>query len=813
VAYRAQLNTGQGIYEGPLKIEVENTQPFYHGPHGTHGSDASCSPGTAWTPVSAKFRIFAADHVYTVEAGAQVPCTGQGSFARGEMGASENWRADWSLGQDCVVVGNEAGTPGQGTAPTGTAFTNHGSHAPCSGSCANNFKVVYAEYLPVKGLAVGMGGPSSAFVGDTVTVTAGVAFDGIPVSGASVAFSVAGPAATAPAAFAGSTDGAGRAAFTFTAGVAGDYVVTASATSASHPGVTATGTHTVRFTPRPPPTLSLSGPPRGQTEENITTVATVAYDGRPAPGIPVRFAVASAGAGQATPPSGTAVTNAAGRASFTFTGNRAGDYTVNASAAETLTATHTVRLVIKEMTPAGAISMADDEDQFKSAVIDPAGRYAYFAEYDVQQNTKLVKVDLTTFQRVGAITLNAGEQVLSAVIDPAGRYAYLGAVSSDPGRVIKIDLDSFQRVGAITLDAGEANISSAVIDPAGRYAYFGTAGSPGRVVKIDLNTFKRVGAISLSQDPTDTAFKGAGPALMDPAGRYAYFAVYRGNYPALVIKVDLATFQQVGVIVMDDAERSLDSAVIDPTGQHAYFGSEGFLQDASIVKVDLDPFQRVDAIAVDLPYGIAVLPSAVIDPEGGYAYFGSTYAPDTSIAFSGEPVTPSPEQVVKVDLKAFALVTVLPLAGDGSLTSGVISPDGSHAYFGTSPRPPTVQGTPEQPTKVVRVALTRPPKAALAATGDAYGTGYAAPLSVPAPGVLVNDRDTGDGDPLSAGQASDPPHGSVALQPDGSFTYTPDSGFSGVDSFTYTATDGMDYSVPATVTVTWAGATVKAPPL
>jgi ELWxxDGT repeat protein len=126
----------------------------------------------------------------------------------------------------------------------------------------------------------------------------------------------------------------------------------------------------------------------------------------------------------------------------------------------------------------------------------------------------------------------------------------------------------------------------------------------------------------------------------------------------------------------------------------------------------------------------------------------------------------------------------------------VITPDGTHAYFGSS-----------KAGKVVKVALTRPPNPALVAANEAYSTDYVTPLSVPAPGVLANDVDTGDGDPLSAGQASDPAGGSVVLNADGSFTYTPDVGFSGTDTFTYTADDAKDYSAPATVSIT-----VGAPP-
>jgi hypothetical protein len=91
------------------------------------------------------------------------------------------------------------------------------------------------------------------------------------------------------------------------------------------------------------------------------------------------------------------------------------------------------------------ITLASGEDDLTSAVIDPAGHYAYFGANT--QPGQIVRVDLDTFTRVGAITLEGpgegdlyGEDYLqSAVIDPAGDYAYFG-LATFPGRVARIHL-------------------------------------------------------------------------------------------------------------------------------------------------------------------------------------------------------------------------------------------------------------------------------------------------------------------------------------------------------------------------------------
>ena len=801
VVYRAELDDpNQTLYgDGPIKVEVENPEPYYYGPFGTHGTtDSSCAPATTGTPIAADFRIFAADHIYKLDgAGAQVPCLGTGTFSRGVQNQTtqpytHQWHSEWTLSEDCTVVGNAAGTPGTGTAPPQTAHTHAGVHEPCfSGACVNNFRVDYHQYLPYAGLHVGVSGPATATVATPVAVSAAVAVDGVPLANAPVTFSVSGPTPSQPPGGAAVTGADGRASFTFTSATAGDYTVTASVTNA---GTTATGTHLVRFSV-PPPTVTIDGPTKGQTEDAQTVTATFTNAGNPTPGATVSFAVA--GPGQATPASGSALTDNNGKASFTFAADRAGTYTVSATATftgQSSSATHPVRLDVKSFSLAGSLQARSSFEE-DAAVVDPAGDYAYFGA-----DGNLEKIDLRTFQVVAThipqtFPVNEFEgRLTSGVMDPAGRYAYFGTTTATgPARVLKFDLATFQRVGVIALEPGEEDLKSAVIDPAGAYAYFGTAdtasGATGRVVKIDLATFSRVGAITFPAGEED-----AKTAVIDPAGRYAYFSAEGGGAnPAHVVKVDLATFSRVEAITLNGSpERYLGSAVIDPKGDYAYFGTVVDPGAGRVIRVDLNTFARDGALVLE-PFE-EELQSAAIDPTGRAAYFGTAPSPNGPGQF---PPNPS---VVKVDLDTFErdYAVYLPASDQGQLQAAVIDPAGSFAYFKQKETPAP---NPPSPAKVHRFAVSRPPVAWLAAGNDSYTTPPARPLSVAAPGVLANDADTGDGDPLTATLVGLPSHGDVSLNPDGSFSYSPDAGFSGTDSFTYRASDGMDYSAPATVSV------------
>ena len=101
---------------------------------------------------------------------------------------------------------------------------------------------------------------------------------------------------------------------------------------------------------------------------------------------------------------------------------------------------------------------------------------------------------LANFARVGALTLNSGENFPAcSVIDSAGGFAYFGT-QTDPGTIVKVRLSDFTRVGVLTLNVGETFLDAAVIDPVGGFAYFGTQTGPaivgeGAVVRLHARRY------------------------------------------------------------------------------------------------------------------------------------------------------------------------------------------------------------------------------------------------------------------------------------------------------------------------------------
>jgi len=316
--------------------------------------------------------------------------------------------------------------------------------------------------------------------------------------------------------------------------------------------------------------------------------------------------------------------------------------------------------IANAQTRVGAITLNPGEDYLRSAVIDTAHGYAYFGTWT--SPGKVVEVKLSTFTRGPALTLNPGEDGLtSAVIDTVNGYAYFGTATF-PGKVVEVKLSTFTRGPALTLNPGENVLDSAVIDTVNGYAYFGTATYPGKVVKVNLSTFTRVGSLTLN--PAEYILNSA---VIDTVNGFAYFGT--ATSPGKVVKVDLSTFTRAGALTLNPGEDLLNSAVIDTVNGFAYFGTN--TQPGKVVKVNLSTFTRVGSLT--LPFGEDNLHSAVIDTVNGFAYFGTWT---------------SPGEVVKVDLSTFTRAGALTLnPGEDILTSAVIDTVNGFAYFGTNTVP------------------------------------------------------------------------------------------------------------------------------
>jgi uncharacterized repeat protein (TIGR01451 family) len=305
--------------------------------------------------------------------------------------------------------------------------------------------------------------------------------------------------------------------------------------------------------------------------------------------------------------------------------------------------------------------MPSGELGLRGGVIDTSAGFAYFGTWS--DPGKVVKVDLATFTRVGALTLNPGEgYIWSGVIDTSAGFAYFGTNTS-PGQVVKVRLSDFTRVGALTLNSGEDALSSAVIDSGAGFAYFGTDTAPGQVVKVRLSDFTRVGALTLNSGENRPR-----AAVIDPAGGFAYFGTYSTG-PDLVVKVCLSDLTRVDALTLPSGETALWPAVIDTSAGFAYFGTE--TDPGKVVKVRISKGHTTTTISSSpnpSVFGQTVTFTATVTSTSGMMPTGIVFFNDSGVTIGTAALNASGVAT----MTTFSLV-----AGEHPLTA-VYSGDENH---------------------------------------------------------------------------------------------------------------------------------------
>jgi|694.fasta_scaffold90506_3 hypothetical protein len=385
------------------------------------------------------------------------------------------------------------------------------------------------------------------------------------------------------------------------------------------------------------------------------------------------------------------------------------------------------RIDLETFTFVSSISFTDN---LITAVMDQTGQYMYAATNSLTP-VNVLKINLVTFTITQVLTLNPGEQIAySSMIDTLDKYLYVGLNTNS---VVKIDLTTFTRVSALSLSSSV--VISGLIDPSGLYLYLTTI-SPAKFLRINLSTFTEGSSLSLSS----ISVCGS----MDPLGKYAYII---GNNPGTVVQVNLSTFTITSTYNIPSSS-NVRCASIDPAGQFLYLGqntSPGYIQKIQLQPSPVlnntlegrqgnlrfiggvaDPVGQYAYVGNSLFQGVVKfslpkwsivnddlgIPASVIimDPNGKYAYFNSTkvdLSTDTAVGsvfispIYSAIIDPSGQyayygtnnSIVKVDLKTMTITNTLPLLTDeGTPNCSLMDLTGTYAYFAVNvlniPPPP-----------------------------------------------------------------------------------------------------------------------------
>src|SRR5580658_8958116 len=137
---------------------------------------------------------------------------------------------------------------------------------------------------------------------------------------------------------------------------------------------------------------------------------------------------------------------------------------------------YTINSTTGALTPIGMIDSGSSPD---SVAVDPAGKFAYVANFG-SNKVSMYTIDATSGALASIGTIAAGPGPVSVAVDPAGKFAYVANWTGNDteGSVSMYTIDA--TTGVLTLSgtiATELSPTSIVIHPSGKFAYVTNSGS------------------------------------------------------------------------------------------------------------------------------------------------------------------------------------------------------------------------------------------------------------------------------------------------------------------------------------------------
>ncbi|KAJ5079789.1 fasciclin-2-like protein [Anaeramoeba ignava] len=247
--------------------------------------------------------------------------------------------------------------------------------------------------------------------------------------------------------------------------------------------------------------------------------------------------------------------------------------------------------------------------------------------------------------------IDASNQLVYFADDPWGMDEYVLE-----GKLYKFNMSTLDLIDS--LDLGIWGVGSGVFDTENNLAYFGSDSSPSQISKVDLNTFQVVGVLTLG------TYYGFESAQIDIENQKAYFVSY---YPAQVIKIDLNTFQQEGDPLELNYEYGFGS-VIDLENNILYVSGENDYNYYSLIfKINLTDF----TIIADLDlteYDVYRASQGFLGVSKEFLYFGNYDYPFL---------------VVKIDVETFSYDDALELEDYEWCVAAAIDENENTGYFVT----------------------------------------------------------------------------------------------------------------------------------
>jgi 6-phosphogluconolactonase (cycloisomerase 2 family) len=195
---------------------------------------------------------------------------------------------------------------------------------------------------------------------------------------------------------------------------------------------------------------------------------------------------------------------------------------------------YTINSTTGALTSVGMIAAGNGPD---SVTVDPAGKFAYVANFD-SNDVSMYTIDATTGALASLGTIAAGTSPDSFALDPAGKFAYVANFNSNDVSMYSIDATTGALVSIGSIASG-TNPFSVAVDPAGKFAYVANWTGNDTVGSVSMYTIDATtgvltpsGTIATAQSPTSIA--------IHPSGKFAY-VTNSGSNSVSMYSIDSAT--------------------------------------------------------------------------------------------------------------------------------------------------------------------------------------------------------------------------------------------------------------------------------
>ncbi len=272
-----------------------------------------------------------------------------------------------------------------------------------------------------------------------------------------------------------------------------------------------------------------------------------------------------------------------------------------------------------------------------SVALDPSGKYAYVAHWEVGGG--IGKVSQFTIGTDGSLTsmatpqINAGDGPRFVTVDPTGRFVYVANYASNNISQFKINLDGSLLPIATTTSQPMTGPFSISVDSGGKYAY--VANYDGDSVSIfSINSTSGV-LTQIDADPASPNMNipaGSSPSsiAIDPSGTHAYVTNFGGN------TLSQYTINQMdgSLSAMADAPTNTGprSIAIDPSGSYAYVSNWGSTSSVGtkVSKYKIDPLNGTLTAFDVFDAGARPIYTSV-DPSGKFVFVANEVSDDISL--------------------------------------------------------------------------------------------------------------------------------------------------------------------------------------